>query len=54
MLKEALQNDSTQKKLKMVEMMIRAVEQLNIKCEESGYNKYNPMLDVLTLIIRHL
>ena len=37
MLKESLQNDAVQKKLKMVEMMIRAFEQLNIKCEESGY-----------------
>lgn len=42
MLKESLQNDSAQKKLKMVEMMIRAYEQLNIKCEESGYIMIQP------------
>jgi hypothetical protein len=41
-LKESLQNDSAQKKLKMVEMMIRAYEQLNIKCEESGYIQIQP------------
>ena len=42
MLKESLQNDTVQKKLKMVEMMIRAFEQLNIKCEESGYIQIQP------------
>ena len=42
MLKESLQNDSAQKKLKMVEMMLRAFEQLNIKCEESGYAQIQP------------
>lgn len=42
MLKESLQNDSAQKKLKMVEMMLRAYEQLNIKCEESGYAQIQP------------
>ena len=42
MLKESLQNDAVQKKLKMVEMMIRAFEQLNIKCEESGYIQIQP------------
>jgi hypothetical protein len=42
MLKESLQNDSAQKKLKMVEMMLRAYEQLNIKCEESGYIQIQP------------
>ena len=42
MLKESLQNDAVQKKLKMVEMMLRAFEQLNIKCEESGYTQIQP------------
>ena len=42
MLKESLQNDAVQKKLKMVEMMLRAFEQLNIKCEESGYAQIQP------------
>jgi len=42
LLKESLQNDSAQKKLKMVEMMLRAYEQLNIKCEESGYIQIQP------------
>jgi len=42
MLKESLQNDSAQKKLKMVEMMIRAFEQLNIECEKSGYAQIQP------------
>lgn len=42
LLKESLQNDTVQKKLKMVEMMIRAYEQLNIKCEESGYIMIQP------------
>ena len=42
LLRESLQNDSAQKKLKMVEMMLRAFEQLNIKCEESGYAQIQP------------
>ena len=42
LLRESLQNDSAQKKLKMVEMMLRAYEQLNIKCEESGYAQIQP------------
>ena len=42
LLRESLQNDSAQKKLKMVEMMLRAYEQLNIKCEESGYIQIQP------------
>jgi hypothetical protein len=41
-LKESLQNDSKQKKLKMVEMMNRAFEQLNIKLEGSGYAQIQP------------
>ncbi len=41
-LKESLQNDSKQKKLKMVEMMNRAFEQLNIKLESSGYAQIQP------------
>jgi len=42
LLREYLQNDSAQKKLKMVEMMLRAFGQLNIKCEESGYAQIQP------------
>lgn len=42
LLRESLQNESAQKKLKMVEMMLRAYEQLNIKCEESGYAQIQP------------
>ena len=42
LLRESLQNDAVQKKLKMVEMMLRAFEQLNIKCEESGYAQIQP------------
>ncbi len=42
MLKESLQNDSTQKKIVMVDMMNRAFEQLNIKLESSGYPQIQP------------
>ena len=42
MLKDSMINDSKQKQLKMVEMMLRAYEQLNIKCEESGYIQIQP------------
>ena len=42
MLKDSMINDSKQKQLKMVEMMLRAYEQLNIKCEESGYIMIQP------------
>jgi hypothetical protein len=41
-LKDSLYSDTTAQKLKMVEMMIRAYEQLNIKCEESGYIMIQP------------
>ena len=41
-LKDSLHNDTTQQKIKMVEMMMRAYEQLNIKCEESGYIMIQP------------
>ena len=42
MLKDSLQKDSPRKQLQMVEMMLRAYEQLNIKCEESGYIQIQP------------
>jgi len=42
LLKDSLYSDTTAQKLKMVEMMIRAYEQLNIKCEESGYIMIQP------------
>ena len=42
MLKDSMINDSKQKQLSMVEMMLRAYEQLNIKCEESGYIQIQP------------
>ena len=42
LLKDSLFSNTTAQKLKMVEMMIRAYEQLNIKCEESGYIMIQP------------
>jgi len=42
LIKDSLYSDTTAQKLKMVEMMIRAYEQLNIKCEESGYIMIQP------------
>lgn len=42
MLKDSIHNDSPKKQLQMVEMMLRAYEQLNIKCEESGYIQIQP------------
>ena len=42
MLKDSLQKDAPRKQLQMVEMMLRAYEQLNIKCEESGYIQIQP------------
>src|SRR6056300_165819 len=42
MLKDSLFSDPVKKKLQMVEMMLRAYEQLNIKCEESGYIQIQP------------
>jgi len=41
-LKTSLQDDPPKKQIAMVEMMIRAYEQLNIKCEESGYIMIQP------------
>ena len=42
MLKDSLFSDPVKKKLQLVEMMLRAYEQLNIKCEESGYAQIQP------------
>ena len=42
LLKKSLREDPPKKQIAMVEMMIRAFEQLNIKCEESGYNMIQP------------
>jgi len=42
MLKDSLQDDSPRKKMQMVEMMIRAFDALNKKCEESGYTRIQP------------
>lgn len=42
LLKESLYSDAPRKRLQMVEMMIRAFDQLNIKCEESGYIQIQP------------
>ncbi len=42
MLKDSIHNNAPKKQLQMVEMMLRAYEQLNIKCEESGYIQIQP------------
>ena len=42
MLKDSMIDADKQKQLKMAEMMLRAFEQLNIKCEESGYIQIQP------------
>ena len=42
MLKTSLRTDPPKKQIIMVEMMLRAYEQLNIKCEESGYIMIQP------------
>ena len=42
MLQESLQKDIPRKQLQMIEMMIRAFDSLNIKCEESGYIRIQP------------
>lgn len=42
LLKTSLQKDTIKKQISMVDMMIRAYEQLNIKCEESGYIMIQP------------
>ena len=41
-LKKSLQTESTQKKITRVEMMDRALQQLNIKLESSGYHQIQP------------
>ena len=41
-LKESLRKETTQKKITRVEMMDRALQQLNIKLENSGYAKLEP------------
>ena len=42
MLKTSLQKDLIKRQIDMDDMMIRAYEQLNIKCEESGYIQIQP------------
>jgi hypothetical protein len=42
MLKTSLRTDPPKRQIIMVEMMLRAYEQLNIKCEESGYIMIQP------------
>lgn len=42
MLRESLESDVVRKKMQMVDMMFRAFDSLNIKCEESGYNRIQP------------
>jgi len=42
LLKKSLREDPPKKQIAMVEMMMRAYEQLNIKCEESGYIMIQP------------
>ncbi len=42
LLKTSLREDPPKKQIAMVEMMLRAYEQLNIKCEESGYIMIQP------------
>jgi hypothetical protein len=42
MLKDALYKGHVKEKVKMVEMMIRAFDSLNIECEKSGYNRIQP------------
>jgi|TARA_R100000030_G_scaffold70945_1_gene54554 hypothetical protein len=44
LLSKSLQDQecNVEKKIKMIEMMNRAFEQLNIKCEESGYAMLQP------------
>lgn len=42
LLKETMQIGHPRKKMQMVEMMIRAFDSLNKKCEESGYTRIQP------------
>ena len=41
-LKESLRKETTQRKISRVEMMDRALQQLNIKLESSGYHQIQP------------
>ena len=41
-LKESLRKETTQRKISRVEMMNRALQQLNIKLESSGYAQLQP------------
>jgi len=41
-LKESLRKETTQRKISRVEMMDRALQQLNIKLENSGYAQLEP------------
>ena len=41
-LKESLRKETTQRKISRVEMMDRALQQLNIKLESSGYAQLQP------------
>jgi hypothetical protein len=41
-LKESLSKETTQRKISRVEMMDRALQQLNIKLESSGYHQIQP------------
>ena len=41
-LKESLRKETTQRKISRVEMMDRALQQLNIKLESSGYPQIQP------------
>jgi hypothetical protein len=42
LLRETLHSGHARKKMQMVDMMFRAFDSLNIKCEESGYNRIQP------------
>ena len=42
MLKESLRKETTQRKISRVDMMDRALQQLNIKLESSGYPQIQP------------
>jgi hypothetical protein len=42
LLRDTLYNGHARKKVQMVDMMFRALDSLNIKCEESGYIMIQP------------
>ena len=42
LLRDTMHNGHVKKKLQMVEMMHRALDALNKKCEESGYTRIQP------------